>query len=125
MNEVKILALGGCGDMGRMAVAVLLDSPSVSKITVADINHELAEVFIELVGSDKLNAVQIDINDRDKLLGLITSHDIVINCVGPFYRFEKLIVEAIIGGKVVTLTIICLLVITIIQDFVVDPAHEP
>ena len=99
MNEVKILALGGCGDMGRMAVAVLLDSPSVSKITVADINHELAKVFIELVGSDKLNAVQIDINDKNKLLGLISSHDIVINCVGPFYRFEKIIVEAIIEAK--------------------------
>ena len=99
MNEVKILALGGCGDMGRMAVAVLLDSPRVSKITVADINFKMAKIFIELVGSDKLNAVQIDVNNKDKLLDLISSHDIVINTIGPFYKFEKPIVEAIIEAK--------------------------
>ena len=27
MKRMKILALGGCGDMGRMAVAILLDFP--------------------------------------------------------------------------------------------------
>ena len=99
MNEVKILALGGCGDMGRMAVAVLLESPSVSKITVADINYNLAKIFIEMIDSDKLDAVQIDINDKDKLLALISSHDIVINTVGPFYKFEEPIVEAVIEAK--------------------------
>jgi len=99
MNEAKILALGGCGDMGRMAVAVLLESPSVSKITVADINYDLAKIFIELIGSDKLSAVHIDINNKDELLELISSHDVVINTVGPFYKFEKPIVEAIIKAK--------------------------
>ena len=99
MENAKILALGGAGDMGRMAVAVLLDSPSVSKITVADINYELANTFVELVASDKLIAEQIDINETDKLLDLISSHDVVINTVGPFYKFEKPIVKAIIEAK--------------------------
>ncbi len=99
MNEVKILALGGCGDMGRMAVAVLLESPSISKITVADINYNLATTFVEMVGSDKLKAVQIDINEKDMLLDLMSSHDIVINCVGPFYKFEIPIIEAVIKAK--------------------------
>ena len=85
--------------MGRMAIAVLLDSPSVSSITVGDVNYELANTFVEMVDSSKLSAVQIDINEKDKLLDLMASHDIVINTVGPFYRFEVPIIEAVIEAK--------------------------
>jgi saccharopine dehydrogenase-like NADP-dependent oxidoreductase len=85
--------------MGRMAIAVLLDSPSVSSITVGDINYDLANTFVEMVDSSKLKAVQIDINEKDKLLDLMASHDIVINTVGPFYRFEVPIIEAVIEAK--------------------------
>lgn len=96
---MNVLALGGSGDMGRMAIAVLLDSPSVSSITVADINYDLANTFVDMVDSSKLKAVQIDINEKDKLLDLMASHDIVINTVGPFYRFEVPIIEAVIEAK--------------------------
>ena len=96
---MKILALGGAGDMGRMAIAVLLDSPSVSSITVGDIDFKLASTFVEMVDSSKVKAVQIDINEKDKLLDLMASHDIVINTVGPFYKFEIPILEAVIEAK--------------------------
>lgn len=96
---MNVLALGGSGDMGRMAVAVLLDSPSVSSITVGDINYNLAKTFVKMVDSPKLKAVQIDINEKDKLLDIMASHDIVINTVGPFYRFEVPIIEAVIKAK--------------------------
>ena len=96
---MNVLALGGSGDMGRMVIAVLLDSPSVSSITVGDVNYELANTFVEMVDSSKLSAVQIDINEKDKLLDLMASHDIVINTVGPFYRFEVPIIEAVIEAK--------------------------
>lgn len=96
---MKVLALGGAGDMGRMAVAVLLDSPSVTSVTVADINSELVNTFVEMVDSPKLSAVQIDITEKEKLIDLISSHDVVINTVGPFYKFEIPIMEAVIEAK--------------------------
>ena len=96
---MKVLALGSAGDMGRMAVAILLDFPIVSSITVADINYELASTFVEMVNSPKLSAFQIDVNEKNKLLDLISSHDIVINTVGPFFNFELLILNAIIKAK--------------------------
>jgi len=71
----------------------------VSSITVGDVNYELANTFVEMVDSSKLSAVQIDINEKDKLLDLMASHDIVINTVGPFYRFEVPIIEAVIEAK--------------------------
>ncbi len=96
---MKVLALGGAGDMGRMAVAVLLDSPKVSSVTVADINIKLAETFVEFVGSDRLKAVQIDINEKEKLIKLMKEHDIVINTIGPYYKYEIPILEAIFEVK--------------------------
>ncbi len=96
---MKVLALGGSGDMGRMAVAILLESPNISSITVADKNFERAKHFVKLVGSDKLNPVEIDVAEHDKLVDLISSHDIVMNTVGPYYKFATMILEAVIKTK--------------------------
>jgi saccharopine dehydrogenase-like NADP-dependent oxidoreductase len=96
---MKVLALGGSGDMGRMAIAILLESPNISSITVADKNLERAEYFVELVGSEKLNSVEIDVTEKNKLENLISSHDIVMNTVGPYYKFATIILEAVIKMK--------------------------
>ena len=96
---MKVLALGGIGDMGRIAVISLLPSPKVSAITIADKNIGMAEVFVELVGSNKLSAVEIDVKDQEELVDLISHHDIVLNTVGPFLKFGKRIVEATIRAK--------------------------
>ncbi|MFX0167693.1 MAG: saccharopine dehydrogenase family protein [Promethearchaeota archaeon] len=97
---MKVLALGGSGDMGRMAVAVLLDFPDlISSITVADKDLEQSKVFVELVGSDKLKAVEIDVTNRDNIVKMILEHDLVMNTVGPFYKFEVPILEAVIEAK--------------------------
>ncbi|MHA2287521.1 MAG: saccharopine dehydrogenase family protein [Promethearchaeota archaeon] len=96
---MKILALGGSGDMGRMAVALLLESSIVSSITVAAKSFERANHFVELVNSEKLSAVEIDVTQRNKLVELISSHDLVMNTVGPFYKFAIMILEATIEAK--------------------------
>jgi len=96
---MNILALGGSGDMGRMAVAILLESPNTTSITVADKNFERANYFVDLVGSDKLKAVEIDVTQKDKLLELISSHDFVVNTVGPYYKFASMILDAVIEAK--------------------------
>jgi len=96
---LKVLALGGSGDMGRMGVAILLESQKVSSITVADKNYERANHFIEMVGSDKLYAAEIDVNEHEKLVQLISHHDLVVNTVGPYYKFNEPILKATIEAK--------------------------
>ncbi|MFW9823875.1 MAG: saccharopine dehydrogenase family protein [Candidatus Thorarchaeota archaeon] len=96
---MKVLALGGSGDMGRMAASILLESPSISSITVADKNLERVKHFIELVNSKKLKPSEIDVNDKDGLADLISSHDIVMNTVGPYYKYATMILEAVIKAK--------------------------
>jgi len=96
---MEILALGGSGDMGRMAVAILLESPNVSSITVADKNYERAKYLVDLVGSDKLKAVEVDVTQKTNLIELMSSHDLVMNTVGPYYKFATMILDAVIEAK--------------------------
>lgn len=96
---MKILALGGCGDMGRMTVAILLESPEVTSITVTDLNIEEANAYVKKVGSNKLSAVRVDVTNRSELFELMKSHDIIVNTVGPYYKFGKLIFETVIEAK--------------------------
>ena len=62
---MKVLALGGCGDMGRMAVAILLESPKVTNITIGDIDLDLANAVVDLIGSSKLKPERIDVIERE------------------------------------------------------------
>ena len=96
---MKVLALGGAGDMGRMAVAILIKSPDISSITVADKNIKRAQHFIDLVESEKVSVIEIDVMEHDKLVELISSHDLVMNTVGPFYKFATMILETVIKAK--------------------------
>lgn len=96
---MKLLLLGGCGDMGRMALAVLLESPLISSITLADKNYELAKRIVDLIGLEKLTPTEIDVTERKKLIDLMSQHDIIVATVGPYYKFGKLILEAAIEAK--------------------------
>ncbi|MFX0139052.1 MAG: saccharopine dehydrogenase family protein, partial [Candidatus Hodarchaeota archaeon] len=78
---------------------VLLPSPKITSITIADKNYEFTKTFVELVGSDKLSAVKVDLNNKKELNDLILKHDIVLNTVGPYYIFGTLILEAVINAK--------------------------
>ncbi len=93
---MKILALGGAGDMGRTAVTTLVNAPSITSITVADRNYEVAERFASLVESERVSASQIDVTEYRKLVDLISQHDLVMSSVGPYYRFGPGITEACI-----------------------------
>ena len=49
---MKILAIGGCGSMGRYAMRAVQNFSSVDKIIIADINKESADFFAaSLIGS--------------------------------------------------------------------------
>ncbi|MFX0082503.1 MAG: saccharopine dehydrogenase family protein [Candidatus Hodarchaeota archaeon] len=96
---MKILALGGCGDMGRMAIAILLEHPKITSITLADKNYELAKRIVDLINSEKLSPFQIDVTEKEKLIELMSKHDVIVSTVGPYYKFGKYIVEAVIEVK--------------------------
>jgi saccharopine dehydrogenase-like NADP-dependent oxidoreductase len=94
---MRIVAVGGCGDMGRYAVATALRYPFVDQIVIADRDGERAAAFAAACGP-KASAVSLDAEDEDALRHLLHRTDVVLNTAGPFYRFGIKVLRAAIEG---------------------------
>jgi saccharopine dehydrogenase-like NADP-dependent oxidoreductase len=91
------LVLGGAGDMGSAAVRDLVSS-KVGGVIIADFNRSTTGKIVEELkgGTTEVSGVFVDANDKKSLVELISQSDIVINTIGPFYKYENLVVEAAI-----------------------------
>lgn len=95
---MRIIVLGGAGDMGSRAVQDLALSPGVEAVTVADRNAAAAEgVAAALRGRGaQVHARSVDANDQQTLVEAMRGHDVAASALGPFYRFETKLVSAAI-----------------------------
>lgn len=95
----KIIVLGGCGVVGSVAVRTLASLPDFSEIVIGDINIERAHDIINELGSDKITAIHMDAKDLESIKNAIKGSDVVLNCVGPFYTFAPVILQAAIESE--------------------------
>ncbi|MEV4251239.1 saccharopine dehydrogenase NADP-binding domain-containing protein, partial [Streptosporangium canum] len=98
---MRILALGGPGAMGRIAVRVATGLPGVQEIVVADRDVDAARRLVrELAGSRvRMSAREVDVADEVQLEAALAGADIVLNTVGPFYRFGLGVLRAAIRTR--------------------------
>lgn len=101
---MKIIALGGSGMMGRIAARRLAHDPRVQEIVIADLDLDAAQALAtELAGLSGLGAsvtaVRADVTDGAQLRALFADADLVINTVGPYYRFGVPVLEAAIDAR--------------------------
>ncbi|NLC45960.1 MAG: NAD(P)H-binding protein [Firmicutes bacterium] len=96
---MKVVVLGGAGDMGSRAVRDLAAQEEVSELIIADINMNAAERLAAELG-EKAKAVYIDANEPETLVKVMEGADVVASAMGPFYKYEKVAVEAAIAAKV-------------------------
>ena len=83
---MKILVLGA-GRMGPGAVFDLIhNSPGVTRVTVADLDFAKAEAVAATVGTDRIDARQIDASNYADIVELFRGHDSVISCVNYWYN---------------------------------------
>ncbi|TFF93621.1 MAG: saccharopine dehydrogenase [Promethearchaeota archaeon] len=94
----KVIVLGGCGVVGSVVVNILNKSPDFSEIIIADINIEKAKEMSSEMG-EKVGFKKVDANDKLSIKNAIKEMDLVVNCIGPFYKYEKIILEAAIEEK--------------------------
>lgn len=98
---MKVLVLG-CGEMGESAVEDLYYYGKFKEITVATRKIEKAKRVISTLKGKKVKVCgkEIDVNNTAELENLMKNFDVVVNCVGPNYKYEVLIAEAAIKAKV-------------------------
>ncbi|MBN1635337.1 MAG: saccharopine dehydrogenase NADP-binding domain-containing protein [Deltaproteobacteria bacterium] len=96
---MKILVLGGSGDMAIDALDELMKEKDVKSVTIADLNLERARNECEK-RDQRFQAVKVDATNHTQVVELMKQHDISMGFVGPFYYFEKPMVEAALeAGK--------------------------
>ena len=93
---MRIVVLGGAGDMGAETVRDLVRYSKATDIVIADKNVHAAERLIKSLDTNKVRIREIDATSHDDLVRVMHGSSAVAGALGPFYRFERPIIEAAI-----------------------------
>ena len=96
----RVVVLGGGGGIGRVAVRALAQTPDPGTIVVADLDLDAARATVADTGDDRCRPMAVDVSDPDAIAAVLAGADIVVNCVGPFYRFGPPTLAAAIAAGV-------------------------
>ena len=94
---MKVVILGGCGDMAKVAVNLLLAEADVTELIIADLNVKKAEEIAAASGK-KAKAIKVDAASHESVVAAVKGCDVALGFIGPFYKFEKKIVDACIDA---------------------------
>jgi len=90
---MKAVVLGGAGVMGSYASIYLAKSGAFSNITIADLNEEKGKELAKQYGMD---FVKLDATNEENLKQVIKGASVVVNAIGPFYKFALPIKKTVI-----------------------------
>lgn len=93
----RVLALGGSGLVGRYAVQTLLRLEGDVALTIADRDGVAAKRFADECGGTT-SSLQLDVTDEQALVQCLSEHEVVMNTVGPYFRFGVPILTAAIAA---------------------------
>lgn len=94
MTPSRILLLGA-GAMGNIAAQTVASFQEVGSLIIADLDLTAAQAVASACG-DKAKAARVDVTSHTELLALMRQADVVMNCVGPFFRFGVPVLAAAI-----------------------------
>ena len=84
---MRVIALGGAGDMCGFAVRDLACCDEVTEIMIADLDTDKASRLARELGT-RCRSMRLDANVRSELVRAIDGYDVAIGGVGPFYKYE-------------------------------------
>lgn len=91
----KVIVLGGCGAVGSVAVKTLAAQDIISEVVIGDWNMEKAQKLAKEFG-EKVSAIKVNAEDEESIKAAVKDCDIVLNCIGPFYKTVKKILSTVI-----------------------------
>ncbi len=96
----KVIVLGGCGAVGSVVVKTLAAQDIFSQIIIGDINQQRADKIMSENPQNNISFIKVNAEDSQSIQSAITGCDLVINCIGPFYKTVKTILEQVIAAKI-------------------------
>lgn len=99
---MRVIVMGGAGDMGSRAAEDLAHQADISHVTLADRNtaaaHRVAERLKSAAAAVTVRGV--DARDHADLVAAMKGHDVVASALGPFYEYEPRLVRAALEAGV-------------------------
>ncbi|MHA1729447.1 MAG: saccharopine dehydrogenase NADP-binding domain-containing protein [Promethearchaeota archaeon] len=95
----RVIVLGGAGAVGRYSTKVLANSDLFDEVVIGDIDIEKAKEIAAELGS-KVTAIKVNAMDSKSIKTAIEGSDVVLNMIGPYYKFEKVILTAVIESGI-------------------------
>lgn len=95
---MKVVALGGCGDIGRFAVRAALRSDFVTEMVIADRDGDRAAALAAQCG-ERARHAQVDVSDANALGKLLEGAHVVLNTTGPYFRFGVPVLRAALAAR--------------------------
>ena len=77
---MRVIVLGGCGEMGSEATRDLARTSEFEEIVVADLSLEKARALAAELGGGRVRALQVDAGDERRLSEQLKGFDVVANC---------------------------------------------
>ena len=96
---MKVVVLGGAAHMAQPAVEYLIEGEVDEQLVLADINFERVDKISKQLGS-KVVAAKLDINNQTELIDRIKDANLVMNFIGPYYRYGTKSLRAAIDAGV-------------------------
>ncbi len=99
---MKLIILGGAGDVGSRTVEDLATTRGVERVTICDRNVRAAEAIASrLRGAPaQVDVVGVDADDHRALVAALRGYDVAASALGPFHRFERPLAQAAIEAGV-------------------------
>jgi saccharopine dehydrogenase (NAD+, L-lysine-forming) len=96
----RVTVLGGSGAVGSIAAETLASSGVFSDVVVADINIAAARKVAGKLKGSKASAVEFDADGPQSLRKAVSGSAVVLNCVGPFYKYGPTILKTVIDARI-------------------------
>jgi saccharopine dehydrogenase-like NADP-dependent oxidoreductase len=94
---MRIVVLGGAGEVGSALVDDLARCEEVAELVVADRDLASVERLLEPIARPGLEAVELDLNDHAAALAVVAGADALVNCTS-FTIFDRVIALAVEAG---------------------------
>lgn len=99
MIFMNIVVLGGAAHMAQPAVKYLVEKEEINNIVLADLHFSKVEKIANRLGS-KVQPQAVDVNKREQLANTIKGADLVLNFIGPYFKFGTKILETVIDAGI-------------------------
>lgn len=96
---MRVVVLGGAGTVGSWTVRSLVVSDVFDEVILADIDVEKMKKLVTELGG-KVSYLKVDAEKPETVKEALEHVDVVVNCVGPFYKYgPKILKTTIETGK--------------------------